>query len=37
MKGIFNFFETMAPIEDLPDPIIPKKTRFLLEFISFLY
>ena len=32
-----NFFETKLPIKDFPDPIIPKKTMFLFEFINFLY
>ena len=28
-------FAEEKPIEDLPDPIIPKKTIFLLDFIIF--
>ena len=33
----FNLFETNLPIEDFPEPIIPKKTMFFFKFISFLY
>ena len=36
-NGRFNFLETKEPIEDLPDPIMPTKTRFLFEFINILY
>ena len=35
IKFNFNFFATIKPIELLPDPIIPKKTRFSFDFISF--
>jgi hypothetical protein len=30
-----NFFAINEPIELFPDPIIPKKTRFFFDFISF--
>ena len=30
-----NFFAISEPIDDFPDPIIPKKTRFSFDFISF--
>ena len=36
-KFSFSFLETINPIEVFPDPIIPKKTRFLINFISFFY
>ena len=31
---LLSFFETIFPRVVLPDPIIPKKTRFLFNFIS---
>ena len=34
-KSNLSFFEIKKPIEVLPDPIIPKKTIFLLDFITF--
>jgi len=30
-----SFFEIKNPIDVLPDPIMPKKTIFLLDFIIF--
>ena len=33
-KFNLNFFATKEPIELLPDPIIPRKTRFFFDFIS---
>ena len=35
IKFILSFLETNKPIEVLPEPIIPKKTRFSFDFISF--
>ena len=37
INGRSNFLEINLPIEDLPDPIMPKKTRFFFKFINFLY
>ena len=34
-KSNFNFFATSDPMEVLPEPIIPKKTIFLSDFITF--
>ena len=34
-KFNFSFLETKDPIEDFPDPIIPKNTMFSFDFISF--
>ena len=35
MKFIFSFSDTREPIDDFPEPIIPKNTKFSFEFISF--
>ena len=35
LKLNFNFLATKDPIELFPEPIIPKKTRFSFDFISF--
>ena len=34
-KFNFNFFDTSEPIEVFPEPIMPIKTRFFFDFISF--
>ena len=30
-----SFFDNILPIEDFPDPIMPTKTKFLFNFMSF--
>ena len=35
IKFIFSFLDTNEPIEDFPEPIMPKKTKFSFEFINF--
>ena len=35
LLGANPIFETNRPIEDFPEPIIPKKTRFFFNFIKF--
>ena len=35
MKSMCNFFDNIFPIEDFPDPIIPIKTMFFFDFMSF--
>jgi hypothetical protein len=32
---MFSFFDIIEPMEDLPEPIIPKKTKFSFDFINF--
>ena len=35
IKSRFSFFDTNEPIDDLPEPIMPKKTKFSFESICF--